>query len=144
MYSQSLKKRSVYLEGTQPYYQNSSNNTITKLLQDIPGQPLNAFKDSGELDSVIFDTLKPILTFLRIVGIFPLGNSGRIFQMTVKWMIYSATIYLIILGYIGYIRWDKVELVRSAEARFEEAVIDYLFTIYLVPIVINPIIWYER
>ncbi|CAG9814475.1 unnamed protein product [Phaedon cochleariae] len=34
-------------------------------------------------------------------------------------------------------------MVRTAEGRFEEAVIDYLFTVYLVPIVINPIAWYE-
>lgn len=34
-------------------------------------------------------------------------------------------------------------MVKGAEGRFEEAVIDYLFTVYLLPIVINPLSLYE-
>ncbi|KAJ8946211.1 hypothetical protein NQ314_008945 [Rhamnusium bicolor] len=140
------RKRSVYLEGAQPFYQNPSQNPITKVAPAPSGYqsgPVKAFQNTQELDSVLYDTLKPILTFLRIVGIYPIGNTGRIFQVTPQWMIYSVAIFVIILGYIGYIKWDKVEMVRSAEGRFEEAVIDYLFTVYLVPIILNPIAWYE-
>lgn len=138
------RKRSVYLEGAQPFY-HTSQNKISKVAPAPGGYtngPPNAFQKS-ELDSVLFDTLKPILTLLRIIGIFPIGNREQIFHVTPQWMIYSLAIFLLILGYIGYIRWDRVEMVRSAEGRFEEAVIDYLFTVYLIPIVINPIAWYE-
>lgn len=138
------RKRSVYLEGAQPFY-HTSQKKITKVAPAPGGYtngPPNAFQKS-ELDSVLFDTFKPILTLLRVVGIFPISNQGQIFQVTPQWMIYSLVIFLFVLGYIGYIRWDRVEMVRSAEGRFEEAVIDYLFTVYLIPIIINPIAWYE-
>ncbi|KAJ8950099.1 hypothetical protein NQ318_017824 [Aromia moschata] len=140
------RKRSVYLEGTHLFYKNSSQNIITKVAPAPSGHhkgTSKAFENSSDLNSVIFDNIKPTLILLRALGLFPIGNVGNIFQVTTRWMIYSVAIYLGILGYIGYIRWDKIEMVRSAEGRFEEAVIDYLFTVYLVPIVINPIAWYE-
>lgn len=138
------RKRSVYLEGAQPFY-HTSQTKITKVAPAPGGYangPPNAFQKS-DVDSALFDTLKPVLTLMRVMGIFPITNQGQIFQVTPQWMIYSLLIFFLILGYTGYIRWDRVEMVRSAEGRFEEAVIDYLFTVYLIPIVMNPIAWYE-
>nr|XP_023022354.1 gustatory and odorant receptor 24 [Leptinotarsa decemlineata] len=142
------RRRSVYLEGTQPFYQKSGKNPnpvikVAPYDPSGPGGPVRAFHDSRELDSVFFNSIKPMVYLLKAVGIFPIGNTGCVFQTTPQLLIYSIAVFVVIFAYICYIRWDKVEMVRSAEGRFEEAVIDYLFTVYLVPIVINPIAWYE-
>ncbi|KAG5889450.1 hypothetical protein JTB14_016432 [Gonioctena quinquepunctata] len=141
------RRRSVYLEGAQPFYQNpqKNHNQVIKVAPfepSGPGDPIKAFRNSKELNSVLFDTLKPMLYLLKAVGLLPIANVGPIFEVTLQLLIYSIAVFVVFFGYICYIKWDKVEMVRSAEARFEEAVIDYLFTVYLVPIVMNPIAWY--
>lgn len=40
-------------------------------------------------------------------------------------------------------KYYKINVTRTAEGRFEEAVIDYLFTVYLVPIFVNILALYE-
>uniref|UniRef100_A0AAR5P3F8 Gustatory receptor n=1 Tax=Dendroctonus ponderosae TaxID=77166 RepID=A0AAR5P3F8_DENPD len=46
-------------------------------------------------------------------------------------------------GFIGYLKYYNINVTRTAEGRFEEAVIDYLFTVYLVPIFVNILALYE-
>lgn len=58
-------------------------------------------------------------------------------------MVYSTVVFLLVVSHICYIQWDKLEMVQTTEGRFEEAVIDYLFTIYLVPVIIVPVTWCE-
>ncbi|XP_072381105.1 gustatory and odorant receptor 24-like [Diabrotica undecimpunctata] len=146
----SERKRSVYLEGTLPYYQNPEQNPVTKVAPFQPQGPgpghhlpIKAFQSKSGSSSVVFDSLRPLLMFMKIAGISPIAQLDMVFQVTLQWMIYSVVVFLIILGYIGYIKWDKLEMVRSAEGRFEEAVIDYLFSVYLVPIFLSPITWSE-
>ncbi|CAG9864389.1 unnamed protein product, partial [Phyllotreta striolata] len=96
-------------------------------------------KARSSSNSVVFDSMRPLLMFMKIIGISPIAHVDLFFQVTLQWMLYSGAIFLFMMGYIGYIQWDKLDMVRSSEGRFEEAVIDYLFSVYLLPIVINPI-----
>ena len=107
-------------------------------------KPSDAFSDPSKKYGVIYEGLKPLHLLMRIVGIFPIAAmENRVFRLVPQWLGYSVVVFLVMVGYIGYLEWDSVEIVRSQEGRFEEAVIDYLFTVYLLPIVINPIVWYE-
>lgn len=139
-----VRKRSVYLEGGQPFYKDSTNNPITKVAP-FNGRvdPSKIFQNNKESNSVLYNSLRPIITLRKIVGILPISNNGQMFQVTPQLFLYSIGIFLLVMGYIAYISWGKIDKVASAEGRFEEAVIDYLFSIYLVPIVINIICWYE-
>ncbi|XP_013162470.1 PREDICTED: gustatory and odorant receptor 24, partial [Papilio xuthus] len=51
--------------------------------------------------------------------------------------------YLLLISYILYLSLHKVQILRTAEGKFEEAVIEYLFTVYLFPMIVVPIMWYE-
>lgn len=42
-----------------------------------------------------------------------------------------------------YVAINRINVVRSLEGRFEEAVIAYLFLVNLLPLIIIPIVWYE-
>ncbi|VEN48414.1 unnamed protein product, partial [Callosobruchus maculatus] len=138
------RKRSVYLESAAPFYQNKDANPISKVAPaNVPNVPIRAFQEQKNVDSVLYESLTPMLMLMKVIGIFPITQRGPTFIVTPKLMIYSVVLFILICGYVGYIKWDKVEMVRSAEGRFEEAVIDYLFSIYLVPIVINILSWYE-
>jgi len=44
---------------------------------------------------------------------------------------------------LGYLKYFNITITRNAEGRFEEAVIDYLFTVYLLPVALNVIAMYE-
>lgn len=135
------KARSVYLKDDS-FYQNNNHHGITKVAPATPANIRNNYTKHFSTSNIVH-TLKPVLNTLRFFGIYPLNLQEPHFAVTVQWMILSGIIYAIIFGFIGYVQWDNVELVRSAEGRFEEAVIDYLFIVYLIPIVINPIIWYQ-
>ncbi|CAH1105857.1 unnamed protein product [Psylliodes chrysocephalus] len=144
------RKRSVYLETAEPYYQHPDRNPnpvskVAPFAPPGPGDPIpipfKAFQNKSS--TVLYDSLRPLLTTMKVMGIMPITHDEFTFQVTIQLIAYSVAIFLILLGYIGYIKWDKLEMVRSAEGRFEEAVIDYLFSVYLVPIVLNPIAWSE-
>lgn len=97
-----------------------------------------------ESESMVYDHLRPMIMVLRILGIFPIANISKgIYRLTPALMAYSVFLFALIFGFIGYIKWDKVDFVQSAEGRFEEVVIEYLFTVYLVPIVLMPLSWLE-
>lgn len=139
-----VRKRSVYLEGDQAFYKDPIQNRITKVVPyHGPPNPTRSFQNSKEANSVLYNSLRPILTLLKIVGIFPISNTGQLFQVTPQLFVYSVVVFVLILGYTAYVRWGTFEKIGSAEGRFEEAVIDYLFTVYLLPIIINIISWYE-
>jgi len=50
---------------------------------------MEAFDDSGELNSRIFSCLKPAYATLRLFGLMPVTQSGPVFHVTAKWIIYS-------------------------------------------------------
>lgn len=133
-------RKSVYLEGATFFHQTNKITQVAPTTDDTHNKL--PFDISG--NSVVYECLKPIILLERSMGIFPIsvdfrGNA----KVTLPLMIYSVIVLILILLYIAYIKWDKVEIIRSAEGKFEEAVIDYLFTVYLLPVVIIPIAWYE-
>lgn len=133
-------KKSVYLEGANIFYQNNKITQVAPADNDIYNNlPFN-FLQNG----VVYECLKPIILLERSMGIFPISVvSDGATKVTLSLMIYSIVLLLLILLYIAYIKWDKVEFIKSAEGKFEEAVIDYLFTVYLIPVIIIPVAWYE-
>lgn len=44
---------------------------------------------------------------------------------------------------MGFIAYDRIQIVQSLEGRFEESVIAYLFLINILPILIIPMVWIE-
>lgn len=134
-------KKGLYVEDTNVFY--PPNN----IKQVAPAPPIAYGENMPFVTSqngVVYECLKPMLLLERTVGIFPINVTlGSLAKVTLPLLIYSVILFLFIVLYIAYIKWDKVEIVRSAEGKFEEAVIDYLFTVYLVPVVIIPIAWYE-
>lgn len=139
-----MRKRSVYLEGGQAFHKTSSKHRITRVAPFNGSENLSKeiFKFQ-ESSSILYQSLRPILTLSKIVGIFPIQNSGHKFLVSPILFLYSVGVLAIVIGYLLYIRWSKLEEVKTAEGRFEEAVIDYLFSVYLIPIVINILSWYE-
>lgn len=128
------KARSVFLKSDAFYQKHGITRVAPAPHNGHPNFPL---------ESNIIQTLKPVLNSLRFFGIYPLNLIGPHFAVTLQWLIGSIFIYVLIAAFIIYIQWDNVKLVRSAEGRFEEAVIDYLFTVYLIPIILNPLVWYQ-
>ncbi|KAL3283038.1 hypothetical protein HHI36_006196 [Cryptolaemus montrouzieri] len=139
----------IYVDTVSPFYTKSSDITKVAPAPEHPWESRRAFEkieDEGEVEGRVYEVLKPVLFLQRVMGIYPIGVVGKgKFEVTSHLLIYSAAIFLFVVGYIGYIKWEKVEIVKSddAENKFEEAVIDYLFTVYLIPILINPIALYE-
>lgn len=143
-------RRSVFLEGID-FYKKASPNQVAPAppgdpyphYQHQPSLPVKAFEPASN-HGVIFETLKPIILLLRAMGLFPIdATSPGKYTVTLPFLAYSLGFFMVIMGYTGYIKWDNVEIVRSQEGKFEEAVIDYLFSVYLVPVVIVPIAIYE-
>ncbi|KAL4702707.1 hypothetical protein ACJJTC_011572 [Scirpophaga incertulas] len=95
---------------------------------------------------IIYETLKPVFTVLKVMGALPLmkhANMKNYYNISSPIMVYSAIVYCSLLAYILYMSLNKVQIMRTAEGKFEEAVIEYLFTVYLFPIMVVPLMWYE-
>lgn len=45
--------------------------------------------------------------------------------------------------YVIYVAVNRINIVRSLEGRFEEAVIAYLFLVNILPVCIVPLVWTE-
>lgn len=132
------KRRSVFLESGV----NSAQSYHAARVGPAP--PIKFINRTSVGNGAIYEVLKPIYMLMRIVGIFPIKTiEPGVFKVAPELLGYSAVVCLVTLGYIGFIEWDNVEVVRSQEGRFEEAVIDYLFTVYLLPIIITPLMLYE-
>lgn len=138
--NQSFPKRGVYLEGSN--FQGTNKNITRVVPLPQRGLPLAPFHQS--VNGVVFEGLKPVLYLLKGMAMLPISpTEPKVFKVKPLPMLYCIFIYLLFVGYVAYIKWDKVEMISSAEGKFEEAVIDYLFSVYLFPIVLVPINWYE-
>ncbi|XP_068619575.1 gustatory and odorant receptor 24-like [Battus philenor] len=115
-----------------------SRNAIVPLTNNLIDA--NIYKD------IVYENIKPVFNLLRFMGVLPLTrpSSGvNQFILPSTSMIYSAIVYILLIGYILYLSLHKVQILRTAEGKFEEAVIAYLFTVYLFPTIVVPIVWYE-
>lgn len=140
--------RRLFLDGSAMYEKTAENSRAAPPPGPYTGyghpHALKQAFDAGPDQGIVFGTLKPILLLMRAFGLFPITiTEPGAFKVTPTLLIYSGGVFAVIMAYIGYIKWDKVEIVRSAEGKFEEAVIDYLFSVYLVPVVIIPLVLYE-
>ncbi|KAL7037952.1 hypothetical protein ACKWTF_009410 [Chironomus riparius] len=116
-------------------------------LEFSPFRKRDGFTKTSVKKDIIFDCLKPIYNFLRGMGVFPqtrLNGAGEFeFHVKSKSMAYSCCMFMIWMIYISFTFTKRLEIVRTGEGRFEEAVIAYLFIVNLLPIFIVPIMWYE-
>lgn len=95
---------------------------------------------------IIYENIKPVITILRVMGVVPLTRPApgvNQFQLASPSMIYSITLYTALVSYVLYLSLHKVQIMRTAEGKFEEAVIEYLFTVYLFPMAVVLLLWFE-
>lgn len=121
-----------------PYLKSISPNVVDPMK--------NNFVTPEVSKDVVYENIKPVFTILRIMGVIPLTKSAaglNEFNLMSPAMIYSIVIFSSLVGYILYLSLNKVQILRTADGKFEEAVIEYLFTVYLFPLTAIPIMWYE-
>lgn len=110
-------------------------------------QPVgSAYSVPGLQKDVVYTNIKPVLLLLRALGALPYSHPSpgvTVASFTAPAALYSVVLFTALLTYVGYVSLHRVRIVRSAEGRFEEAVIAYLFTVYLFPVIFLPILWYE-
>ncbi|KAG6457549.1 gustatory and odorant receptor 24 [Manduca sexta] len=95
---------------------------------------------------IVYENIKPVFTVLRLMGVLPLTRPSpgvNQFKIASPSVVYSLILYIALISYVLYLSLHKVQILRTAEGKFEEAVIEYLFTVYLFPMLVVPIIWYE-
>lgn len=97
---------------------------------------------------IIYENIKPVFTLLRLMGVLPLTRPSpgvNQFHPASPSMLYSTIVYISLIGYVIYLSLHRVQIVKTGaqEGKFEEAVIEYLFTVYLFPMTAVPILWYE-
>lgn len=116
---------------------------------------------------VVFRCSQPVYRFLRIMGVFPFtriypGDAYFkylspsfgyslfafifLFVRIIKKILFlleSALIDNPFKCYVLYVAINRINIVRSLEGRFEEAVIAYLFLVNILPVCIVPLIWTE-
>ncbi|XP_075984671.1 gustatory and odorant receptor 24-like [Anticarsia gemmatalis] len=106
----------------------------------------NNLVDDNFSNDIVYENIKPVFTLLRILGVLPITRpiaGMNQFQFASTSMLYSILVYCSLIGYVLYLSLHKVQILRTAEGKFEEAVIEYLFTVYLFPMIAVPILWYE-
>lgn len=132
------RPRRVLLDGSATY-------NHPRMVQVAPASfPPPVGKAFEQQQAVVFETLKPIIYILRALALFPIAKvPPGVYAVSTPLLIYSAAVLLAMAAYVGYIKWDKVQIFKTAEGKFEDAVIDYLFTVYLLPVVMIPIALYE-
>ncbi|CAG4959800.1 unnamed protein product [Colias eurytheme] len=135
------RNKIIFLDVTpaqSPYLRPASKNSIVPIKDNLIIPEI--YKD------IVYENIKPVFTLLRIMGILPLTRPTaglNQFQIASPSMLYSMVIYICLVGYVLYLSLHKVQILRTAEGKFEEAVIEYLFTVYLFPMLVIPIMWYE-
>ncbi|XP_032522740.2 gustatory and odorant receptor 24 isoform X1 [Danaus plexippus] len=115
-----------------------TTNSIVPLRDNLISPQINS--------DIIYENIKPVFTLLRIMGVLPLTRTSpghNQFKMLSPSMVYSIFCFLGLVSYVMYLSLHKVQILRTTEGKFEEAVIEYLFTVYLFPMMVVPIIWYE-
>ncbi|XP_026497405.1 gustatory and odorant receptor 24 [Vanessa tameamea] len=135
------KNKIIFLDVTPPHtphFISTSSNSIVPIHDNFIAPKIN--------NDIIYENIKPVFTILRMMGVLPLTRTspGRNqFQIASPSMLYSIICYVSLISYVLYLSLNKVQILRTAEGKFEEAVIEYLFTVYLFPMLVVPIIWYE-
>lgn len=95
---------------------------------------------------IVYENVKPVFTILRLMGVLPISRPSpgvNNFSVTSSSMLYSVVVFFSLIGYVLYLSLNKVQILKTSEGKFEEAVIEYLFTVYLFPLLVIPIMWYE-
>lgn len=117
-------------------------------------KPIQAFENIYP-DDMIYENMKPVINVMRFMGGFPFkqNSSGYFsFRFMSSIMFYSIFIYLLILAYVVWVLMHRIDIKEtkgdkksgeSTGGKFEEAVIAYLFFVYLLPIISIPILWFE-
>ncbi|CAH0731864.1 unnamed protein product, partial [Brenthis ino] len=135
------KNKIIYLDvapARTPYMKPPSSIAIVPLHDNLIAPQINR--------DIVYENIKPVFTLLRVMGVLPLTRPSpglNQFQIASPSMLYSIICYVCLIGYILYLSLNKVQILRTAEGKFEEAVIEYLFTVYLFPMMVVPILWYE-
>ncbi|XP_041983185.1 gustatory and odorant receptor 24 [Aricia agestis] len=135
------RNKTIFLDVTPartPHMKPASANSIVPLRNNLTDPKI--YKD------IIYENIKPVFLLLRIMGILPLTRPSpglNEFVIASPSMLYSLFCYGLLIGYLLYLSLHKVQILRTAEGKFEEAVIEYLFTVYLFPMMTVPIMWYE-
>lgn len=135
------KKKMVFLGGTPmrtPYLQASATNAVDPLRDNFLSHSIT--KD------VVYENIKPVFIILRVMGILPLTKPStglNQYSIISAAMLYSTIIFTSLVIYILYMTLYRVQTLRTADGKFEEAVIEYLFTVYLFPLTAIPIMWFE-
>ncbi|XP_023940247.2 gustatory and odorant receptor 24 [Bicyclus anynana] len=135
------KNKIIYLDVTPvqtPRIKSSSTNSVHPLRDNLIEPHINR--------DIIYENIKPVFFLLRVLGVLPLWRPSpgvNQFQITSPTMLYSIACYVGLIGYVLYLSLHKVQILRASEGKFEEAVIEYLFTVYLFPMLLVPIMWYE-
>lgn len=95
---------------------------------------------------IVYENIKPVIIILRLLGVLPITRPKpgyNQFSIASPSMLYSVMVFISLIGYVLYLSLNKVQILRTSEGKFEEAVIEYLFTVYLFPLLAIPIMWYE-
>lgn len=135
------KNKIIFLDVTPvrtPVKPISSRNSIAPMR--------NNFMDVKFSNDIIYENIKPVFTILRVMGVLPITRPTagiNEFQVASPSMLYSFILYCSLISYVLYLSLHKVQILRTAEGKFEEAVIEYLFTVYLFPMITVPVLWYE-
>ncbi|XP_034835820.1 gustatory and odorant receptor 24 [Maniola hyperantus] len=135
------KNKIIFLDITPartPHMKSPSANSIQPLRNNLIEPQINR--------DIIYENIKPVFFLLRALGVLPISRPSpgvNQFQIASPSMLYSFACYVCLIGYVLYLSLHKVQILRTAEGKFEEAVIEYLFTVYLFPMLLVPIMWYE-
>lgn len=130
-------------------------------------------KNNNELEDIVYDNIQPVVMVVRAMGALPImrpqiGRCSLIqalkrknsnthnfisfditftgitkFKLASNTMIYSVLIYAALTTHLLYVVWNRIKVVQRVQGRFEEAVIAYLFIVYLLPNFLVPIFWFE-
>lgn len=109
----------------------------------------NNLIDPDIYKDIVYESIKPVFAILRLMGVLPLTRPQpgiNQFHIASTSMLYSAAMFVFLVAYVLYLSLHKVQIFKTegkSEGKFEEAVIEYLFTVYLFPMIIIPIMWYE-
>lgn len=135
------KKKNVFLNVTPertPHLKAYSPNTVHPMKNNFVAHAIT--KD------VVYENIKPVFMILRIMGVLPLTKpsaASYLFSFMSAAMLYSVIVFSSLISYILYLSLNRVHILRTTDGRFEEAVIEYLFTVYFFPSIAIPIMWFE-
>ncbi|XP_065076024.1 gustatory and odorant receptor 24-like [Ochlerotatus camptorhynchus] len=145
------KSRTVFLDAKPIYHEDKP--TISNAFNNRVGFPPNSARDAFGLESefnsrsdIVYGITKPIYNVLRMLGVFPFSRPSpgvTLFTCASSSMAYCSVFFVTLMVYVSYITFQRIQIVRTLEGRFEEAVIAYLFIVNILPVLIIPLMWYE-